>query len=769
MRRGRSWMPLSKLGLLILIFLVALLSLISFHVATKLREDKNLPKTYAEPLPLQNAAPDQTTNYVIALGNSVGMEDMVKVRNAAARALIYSLPYEENIQAAMFFFPSETRAPLELLPMDQLAERQKLLDLLDDKMAAQGETDLAEMLETALGKFGDGPNERRVIFAVTDGSSDGALEEIAKKNERFFALCGEAQGKADIYLVYISKDEVPEKLENGLHTKTVTLEEDSEDVVSRLMVWEEGELAKILSIPDVDDLEAALMNLRFSGAGAVFNRRVEKDSTVSFPVFPLCAQEITISISGGSSARDAILSVKTGEGKDLLSQNGVEFTGSRVTLRSQKGLPAGLYTMEVSAKQPFSMVIACKYDYQFRYGFSKSEYMEDPPASQDAVLYMMLVDPDGNELRTSDSVALSMNVYGLDASGKYGLLRKIQNKGTIPGDLLRDGTSLELRPVVAYGGVKIEGEQGWTIRPADLPPTLKDMNFFKLMFLSGAKEISLGKIKNLVADRETPAEDILVFNAGEDGLLLKQEGDTISLVDENSGSWPFWKTYHLSVTAVDESQRTAMADWSVTAVAILPTLLIMLLMVIACLGLRWTHRKGKAKRAADQQKAVEAQNARENQELLYRAELKVDRTFIRAGLCWVLQNEQGETTHIGGLGLTDEKGQLQGGCDLSKTQVYCLDKTGQLKDGKNPLDFGRWRYSSVRKCTELLLWASPNVSDCGVEELKRVIKSPPGVEGDVICFGVNQKLPYREVQMKTAQGTFTFRLEYYTDDPPFYL
>ena len=58
MRRGRSWMPLSKLGLLILIFLVALLSLISFHVATKLREDKNLPKTYAEPLPLQNAAPD---------------------------------------------------------------------------------------------------------------------------------------------------------------------------------------------------------------------------------------------------------------------------------------------------------------------------------------------------------------------------------------------------------------------------------------------------------------------------------------------------------------------------------------------------------------------------------------------------------------------------------------------------------------------------------------------------------------------------------------
>ena len=79
------------------------------------------------------------------------------------------------------------------------------------------------------------------------------------------------------------------------------------------------------------------------------------------------------------------------------------------------------------------------------------------------------------------------------------------------------------------------------------------------------------------------------------------------------------------------------------------------------------------------------------------------------------------------------------------------------------------RYSSVRKCTELLLWASPNVSDCGVEELKRVIKSPPGVEGDVICFGVNQKLPYREVQMKTAQGTFTFRLEYYTDDPPFYL
>lgn len=769
MKKQRSLTPFFLGRLFCLICLSSLLVLISFCLITKLMKDKNLPQIYAEPLSLGETISDQITKYVIALDNSTSMEDVVKERNAAARALIHSLPYEKDVLATMFFFTTKTRAPLDLLPMDQLAERQKLLDLLDDEMQAQGGTNLAEMMETALKKFGNGQNERQVLFVVTDGSNDGTLEEIMAKDEKFFALCDQSQGKVDIYIVYVSEEDVPEKLENGLHTKTITLEEDSEDTISQLTVWEEEEMAKILSIPNINDLETALMNLRFSDSDAVFNRRVEENGTVSFPVFPLCAKEITISVSGGGFARDTILSVKAGGKEDLLGRDGVEFTNSRVTLRSQKGLPAGLYTVEVSAKQPFSMVIACKYDYQFRYGFSETENVKDPPAGLDATIYMLLVDSNGNELLTNDSVTLSMNVYDSNASGECGLLREIPNRGTIPGDLLRAGASLELRPVVTYGGIKVEGEQGWTVRPTDLPPTLKDKRFFKVMFLPGAKEISLGKIKDVASDRETPAEDILLFITGKDGPQLRQEGDAIFLVDENSGVWPFWKTYHLNVTASDTFKQTALADWSVTTVAVLPILLGIVCVVISVRLLFWMHHRRKTKREVEKLEAEKIRKDRMDQEQLYQTELKVDRTFIRAGLCWTLQDKQGETTHIGGLGLTDEKGRLQGGCDLSKTQVYCLDKEDQVTDCQNPLSFGLWRYSKTYKCTELLLEASLNISDCGIGELKRLIKGPPGTEGDIICFGVNQTLPYREVQLETSEGTFTFRLEYYTDYPPFYL
>ena len=62
------------------------------------------------------------TKYVIALDNSFSMDDAIKERNAAARALLYILPQEENVQATLFFFTNETRAPVDLLPMDQEEE-----------------------------------------------------------------------------------------------------------------------------------------------------------------------------------------------------------------------------------------------------------------------------------------------------------------------------------------------------------------------------------------------------------------------------------------------------------------------------------------------------------------------------------------------------------------------------------------------------------------------------------------------------------------------
>lgn len=767
MKRRKSLMPLF-LG--VLIPLVCLSVIFYPRLSAKLKELNNLPKTYAEPLSFEETVPGQTTKYVIALDNSTSMEDVVAERNAAARALIYSLPCEKDIQATLFFFTAKTRAPLDLLPMGQPTERQKLLDLLDDEMEALGGTNLANMLETALEKFGDGQNERRVLFAVTDGSNYGTSEEVAERDKAFFQLCEDNQDKVDIYIVYVSEDAVPEKLEEGLHTKAITLEEDSEDAISRLTVWEEEETAKILLIPDFDDLEAALMNLRFSDTGAVFNRKIEESGTISFPVFPLCAQEITISLSGGASARDSVRSIKVDGEEDLLSREGVEFTDSMITLRSQKGLPAGLYTMDVSANQPFSMVIACKYNYQFRYGFLETEDVEELPAGQDITLHMLVASPDGDELPADDSVALSMNVYCQDASGELSLLWEIQNKGTLPGELLKDGGSLELRPVVAYGGVKVEREQGWTVWSTDMPPTLKDRHFFKPVWFLGSKETSLCKVKDVAADRETPAEDIRVSSVGEDGPLLRQEGDTLFFLGEGGGRWPFWQTYRLSATAMDASGQTALAVWSVQTVAVLPILLGIVCIVIAVILLTWMHRVRKRKREAKEQTAAKERRDRRVQEQAYREELKVDEEiFIRAGLCWTLRDEQGETTHIGGLGLTNEEGWLQGGCDLTEVPVYCLDEAGKVTDCENPLPFGLWRYSTSQKCTELLLPASLDVSDCGVKELKRVVKSPPETtEGDIMCFGVNQTLPRREVRLKTDQGTFTFRLEYYTDQPPFY-
>lgn len=761
---------LVTLFLLVLIPLVCLAVIFYPHLSAKLNELNHLPQTYAEPLSFGETMPGQMTKYVIALDNSASMEDVVAQRNAAARALIYSLPCEKDIQATLFFFTAKTRAPLDLLPMDQPAERQKLLDLLDDEMEAIGGTNLANMLETALEKFGDGQNERRVLFTVTDGSNYGTSEEVAEMDEAFFRLCEENRDKVDIYIVYVSEEAMPEKLEKGLHTEAITLEEDSEDAISRLTVWEEEETAKILLIPDFDDLEAALMNLRFSDAGAVFNRKIEESGTISFPVFPLCAQEITISLSGGTSAQNAVRSVKVGGEEDLLSREEVEFAESMITLQSQKGLPAGLYTMDVSANQPFSMVIACKYNYQFRYGFLETEDVEELPAGQDLTLHMLLTSPDGDELPADDSVALSMNVYGRDASGELSLLREIPNNGTLPGELLKDAASLELRPVVAYGGVKVEREQGWTVRSTDLPPTLQNRRFFKPVWFPGSEEISLCKVQDVAADRETPAEEIQISSVGEDGSLLRQEGDTLFFLEEDSGPWPLWKTYCFSVTATDASGQTARADWSVETVAVMPILLGIVCIVFVVILLAWTRHEWKRKRAEEEQKAAKEKSDRRAREQAYREELKVDaEIFIRAGLCWALRDKQGEITHIGGLGLTNEEGRLQGGCDLTEVPVYCLDETGKVTDCKNPLSFGLWRYSASRKCTELLLPAHPGASDCGVKELKHRVDGPSETsEGDVICYGVNETLPRREVRLKTEQGIFTFRLEYYTDQPPFY-
>ena len=393
--------------------------------------------------------------------------------------------------------------------------------------------------------------------------------EIAAKDKKFFELCAQARDKVDIYIVYIPEDDSLDKLEKGLHTKKITLDEDSEDAVSRLTVWEEAESAKILSIPDIDNLDAALLNLSFSDADAVFNRRIEESGTVSFPIYSLCAQEITIAVSGGGSAEDDIRSVKVGGEGDLLRQDRVEFNGSMVTLRNREGLPAGLYTVEVSAEKPYSMVIACRYNYQIRYDLSETENREEPPAGLDAALQMLAVDPEGNELPADDSVALSMNVYGRDASGGYELLREVRNGDTFPGELLKAGVPLELRPVVAYGGIRQEKTRGWTIRPTDLPPTLKDRSIVKWMWLPGAEEIPLGKISDLAADRETPAEDILVSGVGE-SLTLNKEGDTILLVNEDAGDWIFWKIYQFGVEAEDASGQTAAAEWTVVALAGLP-------------------------------------------------------------------------------------------------------------------------------------------------------------------------------------------------------
>jgi len=712
---------------------------------------------------LSSSAPGEEyreSQYLIALDRSFSMDGSILERNAAAVALVNSLP--EDSKATAFFFSTSFEEVSDMLPLSE--RREQLTDAIKCRTTANGGTDLGGMMQKALSLFTDLGKDRtihHVLFVVTDGESDGEGGLSDRRDQKFFQLCEKNRDTVDTYIVYVSDKKTPESLCNGLHTTPITLTDNAEGTDSmdlcrsRLSVWDENEYAKIISIPDAGQLETALLNLRLADADAIYNRTLDHDMTVSFPVFPLHAQEITVALSGGADIGSTITTLRNEEDTDLLQSAAIAPNASLLTLSNEDDLKPGLYTMDISASEPVSLIIACKYSYQVQFGFTGTDEPEKPPANMPSIFHMRLSTPDGKILEDSEYVAVSADIY------KNGAYWRTLSSGEAVNLPLTDG-KLSLSPVVSYGGVKEVLPGTWEVQPTDLPPALSDGSFLLWTLSRRPEQMSLCDANKVVSDRETLLKNLhFSFQPGgftgevaENGRLCLNMEDEIRL--------DLWNTWPLSVSVEDGAGQKAEAQWSLTVIWFTPVLVLLaaLLALFVVLAFLWT-RKVKKKRANDRQREIEVQMARIVKDK-YIQDIALNNHFIRAGLSWKIEKD-GEI-YIGGLGLTNPSGEPQRSHSLPQTQSFSLRK----EKCPTPFPFGIWKYDEKRGCTVLILKTTSDLQ-YQVKECKLVF--PAGYEydgGRLVSFGVNQEHPHQEIIVTENGLRAEFYLEYYTDQEPFY-
>lgn len=709
------------------------------------------------------------SEYVIALDQSGSMKGSEAERNAAAIALINSLP--EESWATVFFFTDqiEDETP-NMLSMADSSQREQLIETVKQHETAVGSTDLGGMMETALSLFSDrdkGSSRRQTVFVITDGMSYGANGLAESRNEEFFRLCQENRDKVETYVVYISENDLPESLSKGLRTQPIGLDSQDGDTVdecrSRLTVWEEGEAAKILSIPNTAYLETALMNLRFAEADAIYNRNARQDTTISFPVYPLHAQEITIALSAGASVLDTIQSIKVNGGKNLLETAMINEDLSTLTLSSETGLKEGLCTVDVSTQSPVSFVIACQYGYQIQYGFAGADTPQKPPVNVPLTFYMRLTGPDGSPLEASDSVMLYalMRQGGPDGDWQEKVIR---NGEEIQLTQLQEDGVLELLPAISYGDVEETGFSPWPLVPTDYSPVLSGKtDWYKLVSREG--RILLGRADEIVTERETPLED-LTFTSDFDSFKIIYEAPNLYLLPAQKLEWALWNTVEIEVSVQDSAGQRDTARWTVNMIQFMPLLMIILgalslgVFVTAVRNLRKKNKLAKLRAEQDKKRTAAARrNA-------YAGEVSIGDTAVRAGIRWKIIKD--EKTYIGGLGLTAEDGSARTGCQLHKARSYTWDGSG-LRSVENPLPFGIWKYSESQKHMELILRITPDTKIGKAD--KQMTRKIPGEseEAPGLCgFGVSRDIPFHEICIETHELSAVFQLEYYTDQNPLY-
>ena len=439
------------------------------------------PSEYSPALSFVHDPPleERDTEYVLALDNSGSMLGSVGERNAAAAALIRSLPYEKT-RATAFFFSDTCEVPLDIRPMSQEEFRQELATTVEQNTTAMGGTDLGLMMRTAVNLFsGEGRNQsvKHVLYVVTDGQSDGRDGLAQARDQEFFSMCEAYRETVDIYVIYVSDSAPPGSLCTGLNTQPITLEDSSSETLdactSQLATWNGTEYAKVLSISDIDLLETALMLLRFSNGDTVFHRKADQDTIISFEIPPLCVQELTIALSGGASVKETLGELKreTDEA-DLLRMASMGEDPSTATIYREHGLAPGTYTLAVKTDAPVSVIFSYQYGFQIRFGLAGLDEPLAPPAGTEAVLQMQMLAPDGTPVEEANAPELSMNIYRRLADGTSELYASVKNGGTFSAAALDEEDCLMFYPVVSYSGVESELDSFWEVCPSEKLPVI---------------------------------------------------------------------------------------------------------------------------------------------------------------------------------------------------------------------------------------------------------------------------------------------------------
>lgn len=716
------------------------------------------------------------TGYVIALDQSNSMKNVVPERNSAAEALINSLP--GNSQAAVLFFdteceePDDEKPPKDMLPMADAGKRKILTDQVKahDK-ATTGGTDLGEMMEGVLKLINEQDEnlfKRFKVFVVTDGWSDG--RSSTARDKRFFELCQNSRDKVDTYVVYINTNQKMDALETlcgGLVTEPVVLESTETGPVNecrnQLTTWQEDETGKVLTIYNINHLEMALLNLLYSDADAIFTRSIMQNTTISFPIYPLCARELTIALTNGTPVEGTLSGLKlNGGGADLLKDVTISANPSVVTLFSEEGLEEGTYTLDIAADQPVTLVISCKYGYQVQYCFEGVDTPSEPPPDIPLTFHMRLLKPDGSVIKSPRSVTLSARIH------KDGELREIQNDEVIQLTQQDTKEKLELFPVVSYGGVTEELSESWQLTPTDTPPVLTQKIFRFWNSLPNPKRTWLCSVQDVAEDQETPAEN-LVFSlqSGSGEVEVSEDGSIYFTPLEKLDLMHWHNTQTLKVSVEDAAGQQSTAQWEITMIWVVPIIFMVIaagiLVVVFIVLSSKIRQKQREQQVRDREERLAARQRRKT----YAEEVDLDTGPVRAGLRWKIE-ANGET-YIGGLGLYDAKGQLRKkGCDLKAVQAYVL--TGEeLKSCPNPLPFGLWKYSKTRNQMELMLEKTPDaVISCSDDEPADTIESEEEGGNMLWSYGVDRELPFREVVLELPGMRAVFQLEYYADQTPFY-
>lgn len=443
---------------------------------------------YAQPLSMVHDPSDgRITEYVLAFDNSGSMSDSLEKRNAAMNAIIRGLPRDRTHVTAFPFSGKSQGGLQDILPMSEEKFRKIIESVVEKSGDAKGGTNLGLMMEMAIGRFSDQSldnSKRHILYVITDGWSDGDTEEIAKaRDQKFFSMCEEYREKVDVYVILVSEDgEVLQNLCTGLNTQQVELSDSSTNTLlsskNQLIEWEDGddgrrkEYAKVLSIPDLDMLETALLLLQYANTDmdSVFFRTAEENTVVSFPIPALCTQKLTIALSGGASVKETLSDLKWENGKtDLLQDAVIGDDPSVVTIYDADGLQPGLYTMKIKTDTKLSAVFSYQNNYMVRYALKNLDNPVLPPAGSEAVLQMQLLRPDGTPLAENAAVALSMRVECLEGANPADTYCELNNQEQLSFANLGVGDRLRFYPVVICSGVREKIDSFWDVQLSEPP------------------------------------------------------------------------------------------------------------------------------------------------------------------------------------------------------------------------------------------------------------------------------------------------------------